>query len=138
MERLADFLTKQFGTVAFLGLNVVWFVVWISWNSGVLGLEPFDPYPFGFLTMAVSLEAIGLAIVVVISQNRAAKVADVREEIALQINKVSEEEITKIMELLVVLLEKQGVDLQSDSDLQKMLRPLEATEIEVEVERELS
>ena len=50
------------------------------------GIKPFDPYPFGFLTMVVSLEAIILAILVLISQNRASRVDDIREEIDLQVN----------------------------------------------------
>ena len=64
-ERVADALTLGFGSMVFLILNVVWFIVWIVINVGLIpSIEPFDPFPFGFLTMVVSLEAIALAIIV--------------------------------------------------------------------------
>src|SRR5687768_14503665 len=64
LERIADYLTATFGTMTFLVINIVWFAIWIPVNLGLIpGIEPFDPYPFGFLTMTVSLEAIVLAII---------------------------------------------------------------------------
>ena len=70
-ERLADEMTAGFGSMPFLIANCVWFVVWIAANTGLVhGLPEFDPFPFGLLTMIVSLEAIILAIVVLISQNQ--------------------------------------------------------------------
>src|SRR5687767_14664636 len=62
-EKFADMLTAKFGTVTFLTLNFLWFAVWILIDTGMVpGVEPFDAFPFGLLTMIVSLEAIGLAI----------------------------------------------------------------------------
>src|SRR5688572_11004757 len=96
-EKFADLLTQKFGSVLFLGLNAMWFAVWMVWNTGLIpGLQAFDPFPFGLLTMTVSLEAIFLAIIVLISQNREAKVNELREEVDLQINMIAEEEITKL------------------------------------------
>jgi uncharacterized membrane protein len=130
-ERFADWLTDFFGTVGFLMLNAVWFVVWIPLNMGwIPGIQPFDPFPFGLLTMVVSLEAIFLAIIVLISQNRAAKIADLREEIDLQINTMAEEEVTKLIQLQLKLLEKNGVILEADADLERMLRPLHSADIQ--------
>ena len=81
VDKAADFLTASFGTISHLLFNVLFFVAWIVWNGGVIpGLAVFDPFPFGFLTMVVSLEAIFLAIIVLISQNREARIADLREE----------------------------------------------------------
>lgn len=122
LTKFADKLTEWFGTSAFLIGNVVFFVIWILLNTGVLGFKPFDEYPFNFLTMVVSLEAIVLSIIVLISQNRQAKTAELREEIDLQINILAEKENQKMMELLVMLLEKQGIDLSKDEDLQDMLK----------------
>lgn len=130
-ERFADWLTDYFGTVGFLALNAIWFVIWITLNMGwIPGFEPFDPFPFGLLTMAVSLEAIFLAIIVLISQNRAAKIADLREEIDLQINTMAEEEVTKMIELQLKLLEKNGVIVEEDPDLERMLRPLHSADLQ--------
>jgi uncharacterized membrane protein len=136
-EKLADIFTTRFGTVSFLSLNAAWFLVWVLWNSGVLGLTPFDPYPFGFLTMVVSLEAIFLAIIVLISQNRAAHIADMREEIELQLSAISEQEITKVMSMLSTILEKHGVDVSKDLELAAMLKPIKNDAIEQELEQEL-
>lgn len=129
-EKIADFMTSKFGSIVFLGTNAIWFLVWISINTGFVPItEPFDPFPFGLLTMIVSLEAIILAIFVLISQNRAARVDDLREEIALHIDVIAEEEITKMMELQVKLLEKNGIDLSRDEELAEMLEPTDTDRI---------
>jgi hypothetical protein len=62
-------------------LHVAWFVGWIALNRGLLGIAPFDPFPFGLLTMIVSLEAIFLATFVLLSQNRQALQTDQRARI---------------------------------------------------------
>ena len=78
----------------------------------------------------MSIEAIILAIFVLISQNRTAKVDDLREETHLQINLITEKEITKLIKMLAILLEKQGVDLSQDPELKRMLNPISEEEIE--------
>lgn len=138
-ERLADVLTCLFGDLRFATLNLIWFVVWIVWNIGwIPGLEPFDPFPFGLLTMIVSLEAIFLSIFVLISQNRSAKIDKLRSEVDLQINLTSEQEITKALSMLKLLLERNGVDLSNDGDLPRMLKQIDAWEIERKLERDMA
>src|SRR4051812_26070860 len=67
-DKFADKLTSKFGTVLFLCLNALWFFIWIVINTNLIpGVKAFDPFPFGLLTMVVSLEAIFLAIIVLIS-----------------------------------------------------------------------
>ena len=66
-NRIADKITTFAGSMGFVYLHVAWFVVWIVTGT-VWG---FDAYPFGLLTMIVSLEAIFLSTFVMISQNRA-------------------------------------------------------------------
>ena len=129
-DRFADSLTTFFGTVTFLIANIAFFGLWIAFNT-------IDPYPFEFLTMVVSLEAIFLAVVVLISQNREGKITELREEIELYINTYAESEITKVMHLLTLLLEKQGIDVSADKELQSMLKSLREDEIENELERQL-
>lgn len=136
-DRVADKLTARFGTVLFLVINAVWFAVWIAWNTNLIpGVEPFDPFPFGLLTMIVSLEAIFLAIIVLISQNRAAKVAELREEIDLQVTSIAETEISKVMQMLRLLLKKNGVKLD-DPEIEEMVRPINSEEIEHMLEKQL-
>jgi len=138
MDKIADVLTASFGTVLFLLINAFFFIVWIVWNSGLIpSLPVIDPFPFGLLTMVVSLEAIFLAIIVLISQNREARVAELREEVELYINTYAESEITKLMYLQTLLLEKNGIDLSKDTDLQSMLNTLDGDMIEKELERQM-
>lgn len=138
MEKMADVMTSHFGSNAFLLLNVFLFVVWILINTGqIKGISPFDPFPFNLLTNIVSLEAIILAIFVLISQNRTAKIDDLREETHLQLNIISEKEVTKLMKMMALLLEKEGIDLSQDPELKKMIRPLSEEEIQKKLEKEI-
>ena len=138
MEKIADWMTSKFGSSNFLWLNVILFAVWILINtSRIKGIPPFDPFPFSLLTTIVSLEAIVLAIFVLISQNRAAKIDDLREETHLQLNLISEKEITKLIKMMAILLEKQGVDLSQDPELHRMIRPVSEEEIEKRLEKEI-
>ncbi len=138
-EIVADKLTLVFGSMIFLVINVVWFVVWIIINVGLIpSIKPFDPFPFGFLTMVVSLEAIALAIIVLISQNRAAKIADLREEVDLHIDMMAEAELTKLLQLVTKLAEKQGINLSGDSELQEMLEPSDTEQLQQALEDDIS
>lgn len=137
-EKIADWMTTSFGSVPFLLGNIGVFLLWISLNTGAVpGIYPFDPFPFGLLTTAVSLEAIVLAIIVLISQNRAAKIDDLREETDLQVDVITEQELTKLMELVVRLLEKQGISVSEDNVLQSMLQPTSLEKIERSLSRQV-
>jgi len=136
-DKFADKLTAKFGTVFFLTANAIWFFIWIVINTNLIpGIKPFDPFPFGLLTMIVSLEAIFLAIIVLISQNRAARVAELREEIDLQINSIAESEVTKVIVLLGLLLDKSGIKID-DPELNDMVRPIRSLDIERMLEKQL-
>lgn len=138
-ECFADGITKIFGSVVFLVINAFWFLGWIIINTNVIpGIAPFDPFPFGLLTMIVSLQAIFLSIFVLISQNRAGKVADLREEIDLQVDIITEQEITKILQMLTLLFEKHGISTAGDKELQSMLHPTNLEKIESAMEREVN
>lgn len=137
-ERMADFLTAHFGSMLFLMFNALWFSGWILINIGyVPGIAPFDPFPFGLLTMIVSLEAIFLAIVVLITQNRTAKIDDLREEITLKIDAIAEEEITKIIQLQIMILKKQGIDVSKDPELLQMVEPMNTEKLEKLLEKQV-
>jgi uncharacterized membrane protein len=113
--RIADAITRFSGSMAFVWLHVVWFGVWIVLNGGWLpGYEGFDPFPFGLLTMIVSLEAIFLSTFVLISQNRMQAAADRRSELDLHINLLSEREATLILTKLARIEEKLGVEVSDE------------------------
>lgn len=139
LDQMADWLTEFFGTLRFLLFNIAFFAFWVVINARLVpGLKPIDPYPFSFLTTAVSLEAIILTVVVLISQNRATRVADLRQEVDLQVNVRTETEITKVLELVALLLQESGVDTSQDAELQEMLQPTNLDEIEEVLEQEVS
>lgn len=136
-ENAADLLTRVASSTPFLLLHILWFGGWIVWNSGATPLEPFDPYPFGFLTMVVSLEAIFLSIFVLMSQGRESAIAELREEIALQVNLRTEEEITKALQLLAGLYGRLGYKVGEDAELMEMLQPLDPLAIEQELAEQI-
>jgi CRP/FNR family cyclic AMP-dependent transcriptional regulator len=98
LQRIADWISWFSGSMHFLLLNAVWFVVWIAINTLELGVPQFDPYPFGLLTMIVSLEAIFLSCFVLISQNRQAEKDRVRADIEYEVNIKAELEIAHLHE----------------------------------------
>jgi uncharacterized membrane protein len=131
MQRMADWMTDAAGSHWFLVVNVVWFAVWMVWNANLIpGVTPFDAFPFGLLTMIVSLEAILLSIFVLMAQNRSERIDQLRQEIDLQINLIAEDELTKLLCLVSKIAEKQGIDVAGDRDLQEMLAPTNVEKIE--------
>jgi uncharacterized membrane protein len=99
VQRVADWLAWFSGSIPFLLLHAVWFGAWILLNTGFVnipGLSGFDPFPFGLLTMIVSLEAIFLATFVLISQNRQVEKDKVRSDIEYDINIKAEMEVGEL------------------------------------------
>jgi uncharacterized membrane protein len=109
----------------------VWFAAWVLWNTGLIpGVAPVDPFPFGLLTMIVSLEAIFLALFILMAQRREASIAELREEITLQVLMRAEEEVTKTLQLVAGLYPRLGHKLAEDPELADMMKPLDADSIE--------
>jgi uncharacterized membrane protein len=96
--RIADWIAWFSGSMAFLILNGAWFIIWVGINTLPLGVHAFDPFPFGLLTMIVSLEAIFLSCFVLISQNRQAQKDKVRADIEYEVNIKAELEIAHLHE----------------------------------------
>ena len=100
-EQVSDWIAAKAGSGPVLVFHVVWFGVWVAVNAGAIrGIRPFDRFPFPFLTLAVSLEAIFLALFVLASQNRLALQADKRSHLDLQIDLLAEREMTAVLQLL--------------------------------------
>jgi uncharacterized membrane protein len=98
LQRIADWLAWFSGSMPFLISHTVWFIIWISLNTIILRDKAFDPFPFGLLTMIVSLEAIFLACFVLISQNRQAQKDKVRADIEYEVNIKAELEVAHLHE----------------------------------------
>lgn len=105
--KVADWIAEFSGSIPFLLLHVVLFFVWIvlntAWISGIgafHAITNFDPFPYGLLTMCVSLEAIFLSVFVLLSQNRQAAKERVRADIEYDVNLKAELEVAHLHEKL--------------------------------------
>jgi uncharacterized membrane protein len=133
MQVVADRLNELASSPRFLAVHALWFTIWIVWNVGAFGLRPFDPFPFGLLTLVVSLEAIFLSIFILMAQKRESAIAELREELGLQVNLRIEEEVTKTLQLVTGLYTRLGHRTGEDPELHDMLQPLDIASIEREL-----
>jgi uncharacterized membrane protein len=104
-------------------------------NTGKLGVAPFDPFPYGLLTMVVSLEAIFLSTFVLISQNRMSEEAEKRADLNLQIALLTEHEVTLMLKILDRIEGKLGVDRDHDEDLQDLEMETKPEDVLAEIAR---
>jgi uncharacterized membrane protein len=133
MQVFSTGLTELAASTGFFVFHVIAFTVWIVWNLGWLGLPQFDPFPFGLLTMIVSLEEIFLSIFVLMTQGRESAIAELREELTLQVNLRIEEEVTKTLQLVAGFYTRLGQRIGEDPELRAMLQPLDPGRIEREL-----
>ncbi|MBI4696400.1 MAG: DUF1003 domain-containing protein [Gammaproteobacteria bacterium] len=122
-ERIARRVAAFCGSVTFVWLHVVWFGGWMLANSHWLP-DPPDPFPYTFLTLIVSLEAIFLSAFILISQNQEARVADRRNQLDLQINLLAEQEATKTLCLLEKICTRLDIPVH-DPELAELKRASE-------------
>jgi uncharacterized membrane protein len=123
--------------MSFVVVHLVWFTAWIAVNLDLLpGTTPFDPFPFGFLTFLVSLEAIFLSLLVLMAQNRMTKEADRRALLDLEINILAEQEGTKILEKLQRIAAKLGIE-DADEETRELAGPTNVNELAEVLEEEL-
>lgn len=99
-DRVIDAITAFCGSLKFVAFHVVFFGLWIGVNLSPVESLRFDPFPFGLLTMWVSMEAIFLATFILITQNRQARLADRRNHLDLQFTMLAEQEVTKVLEMV--------------------------------------
>lgn len=134
LDRLADKVCKVCGSSAFLIGHGLLFGAWILLNTWA-GMSHWDPYPFTFLTLVVSLEAIFLAAFILISQNQAARVSDRRNQLDLQINLLTEQENTKMLKLLEGIANKLGLEIDDDPSLQVLEQATRPEKLAQQIER---
>jgi uncharacterized membrane protein len=134
-QRLADAITSFSGRMAFVYFHIVWFAVWILLNSDLFNIEPFDPFPYGLLTMIVSLEAIFLSTFVLISQNRMAELSEQRADLDLHIDLLTEYELTRVLQMLDAIQDKLGISNDEDPELADLEMETQPEEVLEEIER---
>ncbi len=136
-DRMAAFIAAFCGSTPFVWLHVAAFGCWIALNTWP-GLAHWDPYPFTFLTLVVSLEAIFLASFILISQNYEMRISDRRNQLDLQINLLTEQENTKMLQMLERIAKKVGADtidpdvriLEQTTDPEKLVTQIEQAQRE--------
>jgi uncharacterized membrane protein len=138
MEVIADRMISVASSTGFLLFHVLAFLVWIVINAPLPGMPQFDPYPFGMLTTIVSLEAIFLAIFVLMTQSRESRIGELREELTLQVNLRIEEEVTKTLHLVAGLYSRLNLQLAQDAELRAMLEPLDPRAIESDLAEQIN
>ena len=137
-ERIGDGVSHHAGRAWFIVFHVIWFTSWIILNAGLVPAVPrFDPYPYPFLTFAVSLEAIFLSLFILMSQNREARQADQRAHLDLQINLLAELESTRMLEMLKALCQHHGLDAELSPDIEQLSKPTEPKTLVSELQHRL-
>lgn len=134
-DQIADAITSFSGRMLFVYVHVVWFVLWILLNTGQFGVPAFDPFPYGLLTMVVSLEAIFLSTFVLISQNRLSVESERRADLDLHIGLLTEHELTRVLQMLDAIQEKLGIENDVESDLADLEVETKPEDVLAEIER---
>ena len=118
-DRVAEAIANFCGSMTFVWVHVIWFGIWVLINA-IPRLPHIDPFPFTFLTLVVSLEAIFLSTFILISQNHDTKISERRNHLDLQINLLSEQENTQMLTMLRAIAEKVGANLDRDDQVRAM------------------
>jgi uncharacterized membrane protein len=137
VERASEAVTAVVGSAGMVIFHLCLFAVWLLWNLGALpGVAPFDPFPFGILTLIVSAEGVFLAIFVLISQNRMTREADRRARLDLHVNLLCEQSTTKVLQVVDRIAERlnvpgvaqdfEGLQLSKNTDIERLAEELAA------------
>jgi uncharacterized membrane protein len=133
--RIADAITSFSGRMIFAYVHIAWFGVWILLNTGLFGVRVFDPFPYGLLTMIVSLEAIFLSTFVLISQNRLSEETERRADLDLHIGLLTEHELTRVLQMLDAIQDKLGIVDHVNSELADLEMETKPEDVLAEIHR---
>jgi uncharacterized membrane protein len=124
-DHVASHMTAFTGSMQFVALHALLLAGWIL----AAALWGIDPYPFEFLGFVLGVEAIVLSAFVLMSQNRQALQADRRAKVDLEISMIAEQEVTKVMDMLVEIHDALGIEHEDDDELHQMRQPMHAETI---------
>jgi uncharacterized membrane protein len=136
-ERIGDAIASNAGKMWFIVFHIVWFTGWLWLNSGPKSRWVFDPFPFQLLSTIVSLESIFLSLFILMSQNRSSLQADQRNHLDLQINLLSEDENTKMLQMLRALCEHHKLEIARDPEIEEMTKRTEINDVLSELQDNL-
>jgi len=134
-SRIADAITSFSGRMSFAYVHIAWFAIWILLNTGAFGVRAFDPFPYGLLTMIVSLEAIFLSTFVLISQNRLGEETERRADLDLHIGLLTEHELTRVLQMLDAIQDRLGIVDHENSELADLEMETKPEDVLAEIER---
>lgn len=118
-ERIADGSAAVVGSWTFIVIQSLLLAVWVILNV-IAWTHQWDPYPFILLNLALSFQAAYASPIIMMSQNRQARIADRRNQLDLQINLLAEQESTETLRLLRRLCEKAGIDPDENGELEAL------------------
>lgn len=133
-DLVAEAIASFCGSMTFVWVHVIWFLVWILINV-TPGIRHIDPFPFTFLTLVVSLEAIFLSTFILISQNHETKITERRDHLNLQISLLSEQENTRMISILEAIAGKVGADLSHVPEVEQLRQVTEPEKVLRQIKR---
>ncbi|MGA9798451.1 MAG: DUF1003 domain-containing protein [Terriglobales bacterium] len=133
-ERAGDAVAALAGSLVFVLIHALLVLTWVLVNvQGVRWIPRFDPYPFSLLGVIVSVEAVVLSSFILMRQNRMSKRAERRDHLNLQIDLISEKEITKLLQMVRAICQNMG--LKQIADDQELKEFSQATSVETLTQR---
>src|ERR1022692_3321983 len=138
-ERISDAIAKFIGSLAFLMLQALLVLAWSAINLHLIpSVKAFDPFPFGILALVISSESVLLTIFVLISQSRMGRQSERRSHLDLQVGKLSEQELTTILQMLQKLCQHMGVNVDSSKqEVQSFSKTTDVHKLASELEDKL-
>jgi uncharacterized membrane protein len=121
-ERFADAVGVFAGSLLFVLIHLLLLIAWIAVNTrSVLAIKPFDPYPFSLLGVGVAVEAVILSSFILMRQNRMMRRGERRDHLNLQVDLLSEKEITKLLQMVRAICGKMGLqDIMADKEIREL------------------
>lgn len=132
-ERVASRVAAASGTITFLWIQLALTAAWIAFNSWP-GLPHIDPFPYVFLTLVLSVEAILLSIFILISQNEETRINERRAALDLQIDLLAEQESTRALRMLRQIGDKLGVQFEADPEIRSLERATQPDALAAEID----
>jgi uncharacterized membrane protein len=134
-DRVIDGVRGWASSPMFLITHLIWFGAWALIN---VSYPAFDPFPFSFLTLIVSLEAIILSGFVLMAQDRMTKEADRREHLDLQVDLLAEQELTAILNVVSAIAERSGIDVKAEvPEIDRLRARTDVHKLATSLERQL-
>lgn len=132
-ERIADTIASFAGSMPSLYVHLIILILWVVINMDWVPWPRFDP-SFSLIGTVASIEAIFLATLVLITQNRQADISETRSHLGLQVGLLSEHETTRVLRLVAAMSEKMGIDEAQDMELDELSRDVAPEDVLKQIE----